>query len=107
MRGREQRSLTSEGGEDTLACGRQLVWVGVGWTPIGMRDFAGVMDDVTEDVEDLTCRLQTDDTMPSRFARGRHDRHSRYDLLLSCDELQQPEPVDKLQTLEVRAGLRG
>ena len=63
VRGREQRSLTSDGGEDTLARGRQRVRVDVGWTPMGMRDFAGVMDDVAEDVEDLTCRLQTYDTM--------------------------------------------
>ena len=67
--GHEQRSLASDGGEDTLARGQQRVRVGVGWPPMGMLDFAGVMNDVTQDVEDLTCRLQTYDTMPWRFPR--------------------------------------
>src|SRR5215210_427517 len=53
VRSREQRSLAGHGGEDTLARGCQSGRVGVRWTPVGMLDFAGVMDDVAEDIEDL------------------------------------------------------
>ena len=69
-----------------------------------MLDFAGVMNDVTENVKDLTCRFQTHDTMSRRFARGRYHRHPRRDLPLLVHKIQQPEVVDELQTVQVRAG---
>src|SRR5215204_4502153 len=104
VRGRDQRSLTGDSGEDSVTRGHQGSRVSVGWTPIGMLDFAGVMNDVSENVKDLTCRFQTNDTMSRRLARGRYHRHPRRDLLLPIHELQQPESVDELQTVQVRAG---
>src|SRR5687768_16179492 len=94
--GHDQRSLAGDGGEDALAHGQQWVWVGVGRSPIGMVDFAGVVDDVAKDVADLTCRLETHHTMPGRLTWRRDDCHPWQDLLLIVNELHQSELVDNL-----------